>query len=77
MDDPSHDLHARIQSLEEHQLFLERQIEHISSEIHALGSLVHSLKSQLELERQRLATLSDSLQPPPPSDQITPPPPIA
>ncbi|MBU6412568.1 MAG: SlyX family protein [Planctomycetes bacterium] len=65
----SPDPDARIQSLEEHQLFLERQIEDLSSEVRSLGTLVHTLKSQLDHERDRLSKLSDSLHDKPQPDQ--------
>lgn len=69
MSNPAPDPHSRIQSLEEHQLFLERQIEDLSSEVLRLGTLIHSLKSQLDHERDRLSKLSDALHDKPQPDQ--------
>jgi len=48
--------------LEEHQLFLERQIEELSGEVLRLGKMVQVLQRMLESERERIARLADAIE---------------
>ncbi len=48
--------------LEEHQLFLERQIEELSGEVLRLGKTVQVLQRMLESERARIARLADAIE---------------
>jgi hypothetical protein len=53
---------GRIMRLEEHQLFLERQIEELSGEVLRLGKTVQVLQRMLESERARIARLADAIE---------------
>lgn len=60
--------------LEEHQLFLERQIEELSGEVIRLGDTVRSLQKALDGERQRIAQLTNAIQKQDDSEGELPPP---
>jgi hypothetical protein len=53
---------GRMMRLEEHQLFLERQIEELSGEVLRLGKMVQVLQRMLESERERIARLADAIE---------------
>lgn len=58
---PSIDPDSRLVRIEEQQLFMERQIEELSGELHRLAALVDRLKRDLEAERARVAQLNERL----------------
>lgn len=64
----------RLMRLEEHQLFLERQIEELSGEVIRLGDTVRSLQKALDGERQRIAQLTNAIQKQDDSQGELPPP---